>query len=316
MPKDNLMPDDEATELLGMPEATCPSQEHIDEGCPGAFKENTPCSVDACPPKCEHGPWCEWSGCSATCGGGKDFRTRECECPEGVEKSTCENSGQCEGEPIEENDCNTDVTCPPQCEWSPDWEEWRPCTVTCGTGTQSRQKKCECKDSDECDGCEGIPPTEFQDCATEMCSCWGDWNPWSGCPDNCGTSVKERNRECLCGEPGDGPNEQGPGCEDEDLEQAPCEGKACMWDCWGEWGSCMGGINSTVEGPPCGLSMRERTHECDCPDGADETECGCDGDTTEQEQCDLGSCDGKCLHKLLDWMKIIAFFKSVKTIVF
>ena len=59
------------------------------------------------------------------------------------------------GEPVEEMECNTDLTCPPECEFGPDWAPWQPCTVTCGGGSRLREKKCECKNSDKCDGCEG-----------------------------------------------------------------------------------------------------------------------------------------------------------------
>ena len=103
--------------------------------------------LDACPPKCEYSPWTCWSECSATCGGGKKSRDRECNCPDGYPPNLCENNGQCDGEPREEEDCNTDVECPPECEFSPDWEPWLPCSKTCGGGTKSRQKKCECKES-------------------------------------------------------------------------------------------------------------------------------------------------------------------------
>ena len=73
----------------------------------------------------------------------------------GVDKSQCENNGQCEGEPVEERvGCNEDNECPPECEWSPDWEPWSPCTVTCGGGSRQKTKKCECKNSDKCEDCD------------------------------------------------------------------------------------------------------------------------------------------------------------------
>ena len=115
------------------------------------FRHRYHCNIqklfsDACPPKCEYSPWTCWSECSATCGGGKKSRDRECNCPDGYPPNLCENNGQCDGEPREEEDCNTDVECPPECEFSPDWEPWLPCSKTCGGGTKSRQKKCECKE--------------------------------------------------------------------------------------------------------------------------------------------------------------------------
>ena len=267
---------------------TCP-KDHIDEGCPGSFTEQSPCAIDACPPpKCEYTPWTPWCGCSATCGGGKTTRTRDCECPEDVPKSECMNNGQCDGEPREEKDCNTDIVCPPECEYSPDWEPWSPCTKTCGGGTASRSKKCECKNDDNCGECEGVPPNDFTDCNTEPCTCWGDWQPWSECPDSCGNSERERVRECICDD-----------CDTEGdrIETEMCEGDMCQWSCWSDWGECIGGIDDDgVEsdiGPPCGESIQERTRECDCPPGADEIECGCVGEPKEETVCDLGPCDSK-----------------------
>lgn len=94
------MTPDDFDQFVEQPETNlpmpCPRQEDIDDGCPGEFREESPCSIDVCPPKCEFGPWCEWSDCTATCGGGKVARTRTCDCPEGIPESECENDGQCE----------------------------------------------------------------------------------------------------------------------------------------------------------------------------------------------------------------------------
>ncbi|CBY23415.1 unnamed protein product [Oikopleura dioica] len=280
------------------PRRTCDSVPEIEEGCPGAFTEQTPCSVDACPPKCEFGEWTCWSECSATCGGGKMSRDRPCNCPEGVPESECENNGQCEGEPIEEQDCNTDITCPPECEFGDDWAPWGPCTTTCGPGSRQREKECDCKSSDKCDGCEvpeGSNPDDFLetgDCPNAPCTCWGDWAPWSECPNGCGTDTRTRERPCIC---------EDEDCNEEDnIEQEICPGDSCMWSCWSEWSECLGGVNS-LEGPPCGESTKKRTRTCDCPPGVDEDECGCEGPSEEEAPCDLGSCEDLCYTQWSPW---------------
>ncbi|CAG5109987.1 Oidioi.mRNA.OKI2018_I69.chr2.g4444.t2.cds [Oikopleura dioica] len=280
------------------PRRTCEKIPDIEEGCPGAFTEQTPCSFDACPPKCEFGEWSCWSECSATCGGGKMSRERPCNCPEGVPESECENNGQCDGEPIEEQDCNTDVTCPPDCEFGDDWAPWGPCTTTCGPGSRQREKECDCKSSDSCDGCEvpeGSNPDDFLetgDCPNAPCTCWGDWAPWSECPNSCGTDTRTRERPCIC---------EDEDCNEEDnIEQELCPGDSCMWSCWSEWTECLGGVNS-LEGPPCGESTKKRTRTCDCPPGVDESECGCEGPSEEEEPCDLGSCEDLCYTQWSPW---------------
>ena len=54
------------------------------------------------------------------------------------------------------------------------------------------------KNSDKCDGCEGSPPLESEECNTQPCTCWGDWQPWSECPDQCGKDVRTRVRDNIC----------------------------------------------------------------------------------------------------------------------
>ena len=101
-----------------------------------------------------------------------------------------------------------------------------------------------------------------------MCSCWGPWKPWSDCPNSCGTETRERNRDCLCGEAGDGPSELGPGCLTDNTESELCPGDSCQWDCWTEWSECIGGPEAAT-GPSCGPSNKERNRICECPENAD-----------------------------------------------
>jgi len=44
--------------------------------CMQALEEEGSCSTEPCP---EWTPWAEWSSCSATCGGGRRERSRECQ---------------------------------------------------------------------------------------------------------------------------------------------------------------------------------------------------------------------------------------------
>lgn len=48
--------------------------------------------------------------------------------------------------------------------------------------------------------------------------------------------MRERSRDCTC----DSKSPDGPGCDDDSLEQEMCEGSSCMWDCWSDWSECKG----------------------------------------------------------------------------
>ena len=53
---------------------------------------------------CIWGSWSDWSTCSQSCEGGIQLRTRRLVAPE-------RNGGECNGESIEQQDCNTEI-CP------------------------------------------------------------------------------------------------------------------------------------------------------------------------------------------------------------
>lgn len=94
--------------------------------------------------------WSEWSACSASCGGGQQFRTKICD------RSDCDGKGKMKMARA----CNTQ----PCQEWTC-WTEWSTCSVTCGIGIRRRSRKCM-NESKNCDGnhieeeiCE-MPPCE------------------------------------------------------------------------------------------------------------------------------------------------------------
>ncbi|XP_053596923.1 protein madd-4 [Microplitis demolitor] len=155
--------------------ATCISlQNHntVDEGKCDLDKKPTktilPCNTHPCSTKWISG---EWSGCSASCGGGS--RTRPIYCTEKNENDTlklpdhrCNPSHK----PKSQETCNT-ISCPM-------WEtnQWSECSVTCGTGIRTRS--IECRDgngklSNDCDSTER--PYNKQDCKTNIdCPIYSD----------------------------------------------------------------------------------------------------------------------------------------------
>ena len=75
-------------------------------------------------------PWGAWSACSATCGSGLTSRER-----------TCEPAGStCPGKASEQKECESRSG--PCLEWSP-WGSWTSCSATCGSGRQTRERKCQ-----------------------------------------------------------------------------------------------------------------------------------------------------------------------------
>ncbi|XP_013402693.1 thrombospondin-related anonymous protein [Lingula anatina] len=150
-------------------------------------------------------PWSQWTSCDASCGGGKQTRTRK---------------GCCEGclDEVEGRACNTQA-CPGPCQWS----DWSPCDIPCGGGVQTRTM------IDCCDKC--LARLDVRSCNTGRCPVsvdgqWGDWSAYGACTDSCGGGFQIRSRTCS------NPSQAGTG--------KPCVGpaddiKKCnIQDCPGE----------------------------------------------------------------------------------
>ncbi|CAI8000133.1 A disintegrin and metalloproteinase with thrombospondin motifs adt-2, partial [Geodia barretti] len=76
--------------------------------------------------------WEEWTQCTATCGGGRRARKRECI----IDVSA--GSVECTGTLLEAQDCNTQK-CPVPCRW--EYGEYEECSATCGDGIKLRFPK-------------------------------------------------------------------------------------------------------------------------------------------------------------------------------
>jgi len=129
-----------------------------------------------------YGQWSAWSQCTATCGGGRQQRKRNCV---SVNNEPCE---EVEGETnIEEKICNEN-TCP----YFTNWSAWSACSATCGLGAQERNRICY-PDGATCDG----ETNEQRECAApNACPVFGEWSSYSVCSSNCGAGTKTRSRPC------------------------------------------------------------------------------------------------------------------------
>ncbi|KAK7485590.1 hypothetical protein BaRGS_00023165, partial [Batillaria attramentaria] len=109
--------------------------------------------------------WEQWTDCSATCGGGVRTRERACNNPQPQH-----GGDECEGTSEEKETCNVDL-CPGKDfhgGWD-EWAEWTPCTVTCGNGTQSRERTCTNPvPANGGTNCSGLS-SETQPCNTHVC---------------------------------------------------------------------------------------------------------------------------------------------------
>lgn len=106
----------------------------------------------------------------------------------------------------------------------PDANEWSPCSVSCGGGTQHRQRgrsqQTRACNLQSCPTDAEQQPDNSID--TQLEHEWSCWTEWSACSVTCGLGLKRRTRRCLGG------HEKlcaGRGLEEQKCEMVPCEGK-------------------------------------------------------------------------------------------
>uniref|UniRef100_K1PPW7 Hemicentin-1 n=1 Tax=Magallana gigas TaxID=29159 RepID=K1PPW7_MAGGI len=131
--------------------------------------------------------WAQWTACSVTCfsttgasNNGSRSRERTCTNP-----APAYDGKQCVGDPTEVEACSiTNVYCPVDGAWT-SWENWGSCTVTCGSGSQSRARTCT----------DPSPQYGGADCAGDTSEFKQGCNP-SVCPT---ASVNNYVQHCISG---------------------------------------------------------------------------------------------------------------------
>ena len=201
---------------------------------------------------CTWTEWANWSSCSVTCGTGAGVQTRvrtgnDACTEENIQTQNCTGSG--------DSCCGT---CQP-------WAEWGTCNVTCGIGTQSRNRSCgpdqACSDAVQNRSCDS-------DVTCPDCTSCQDWTEWSACSATCGTGTRTRTQSC--GDANCSDNTQSENCN---TDNCPI---VCDTDCntWGSWSSC-----STT----CGGGTSTRTRSCS---GSAQNAC----QASENKNCGMDTC--------------------------
>ena len=228
---------------------TNPPPKHGGSLCQGSTINYEDCFLRDCPIHGNYSAWSEFSSCTFTCGGGKQYRTRTCTHPSprygGLNCSAL-------GPELEEVDCNENP-CPIHGRYS-GWSDYSECSTSCGTGTKTRTRTCT-QPAPQYGGkdCTMFGPTNEQlSCFVKVCPVDGNYSNWSAfslCTKSCGVGKKTRTRKCDNPFPvGEGRNcsHLGPAIESQlcNIEVCPVSGGYTQWSVFSPCTkSCAGGTH-------------------------------------------------------------------------
>lgn len=219
--------------------------------CEGSLSETVACGTESCDNAldCKLSEWGDWGGCSDTCDGGQQSRTRN------ILSSSEDGGTGCTADLVEVQGCN-EQTCgdSQDCEWG-DWTEWGACTASCGGGHQERDRSVKIAPRFSGALCDAKAKGQMQQCNTQECDkgCidakWGPWHEWGDCSAKCGETYRFRSREIEQRANHCGANVIGDVQEYEPCEYVKCEEKTidCQFSEWEDWEDCSCSCNGVQD---------------------------------------------------------------------
>lgn len=197
-----------------------------------------------CMSDCQYGEWGSWGSCSATCGGGTRVRTRA------YTAQPHAGGAPCNFEFTRDKETCSATPCPMDCTFG-DWQEWGPCSASCGTGARKRVKAfavsfidgkgkhggkdCGTPPSENWKTCSGTDGAQSKPCPVHCV--WGTWSEWDACTKTCGGGQRKRSRGYAVHEEHGGVPCRWKAHEVEDCNTHFCYGD-CAWHPWGEFEAC------------------------------------------------------------------------------
>ncbi len=186
------------------------------------------CNTHACPVNCAVSGWSTWSACSATCGGGKQTRTRS------VTTQSANGGAACPAT-AEQRACNTQA-CPINCAVGP-WSSWSACSKACNGGSQTQTRSITVNPAFGGAACPALAQT--QACNTRACpvDCIvSGWSSWSACSAQCNGGSQIKTRSVITR------NANGGAACPSLSESQSCNTRPCAVHCqvsaWSTWSSC------------------------------------------------------------------------------
>merc|ERR1712013_717371 len=131
--------------------------------CRTAQTTSRSCNTIKCPLNASWAPWGSWGDCTKTCGGGVQYRSRDCNTAQyGGSSSICTTAQ------TTSRSCNT-IHCPLDASWA-SWGSWGRCSKTCDGGVQKRSRDCKIAQYGGSSAICTTAQTSSRSCNTNPCS--------------------------------------------------------------------------------------------------------------------------------------------------